>query len=45
VNSGWLGAPRGDVLNTGLPRHYDKPLYEQKCAALLERNPERDVGV
>ena len=38
-----------DVLDTGLPRAYDKPLYEQKCAALfehvLESYPERDTGV
>jgi type I restriction enzyme R subunit len=25
-----------DVLDTGLPRAYDKPLYEQKCFALFE---------
>lgn len=25
-----------DVLDTGLPRAYDKPLYEQKCSALFE---------
>lgn len=25
-----------DVLDNGLPRAYDKPLYEQKCAALFE---------
>jgi type I restriction enzyme, R subunit len=38
-----------DVLDTGLPRVYDKPLYEQKCSALFEHiyesYPERDVGV
>ena len=38
-----------DVLDTGLPRAYDKPLYEQKCAALFEHMyesyPERDAGV
>ncbi len=27
---------RQDVLDTGLPRAYDKPLYEQKCAAVFE---------
>ena len=25
-----------DVLDTGLPRTYDKPLYAQKCSALFE---------
>ncbi len=25
-----------EVLDTGLPRAYDKPLYEQKCSALFE---------
>ena len=38
-----------DVLDTGLPRVYDKPLYEQKCSALFEHiyecYPERDAGV
>jgi type I restriction enzyme R subunit len=38
-----------DLLDTGLPRVYDKPLYEQKCAALFEHvyesYPERDAGV
>lgn len=38
-----------DTLDTGLPRAYDKPLYEQKCAALFEHifesYPERDAGV
>jgi len=38
-----------DVLDTGLPRIYDKPLYEQKCSALFEHiyesYPERDTGV
>src|SRR5436190_11905905 len=37
-----------DVLDTGLPRAYDKPLYEQKCSALFEHiyesYPERDSG-
>ena len=37
-----------DVLDTGLPRAYDKPLYEQKCSALFEHvfenYPERDAG-
>ena len=38
-----------DVLDTGLPRAYDKPLYAQKCSALFEHvfesYPERDAGV
>ncbi len=38
-----------DTLDTGLPRAYDKPLYEQKCFALFEHvyesYPERDMGV
>jgi type I restriction enzyme R subunit len=38
-----------DTLDTGLPRAYDKPLYEQKCSALFEHifesYPERDAGV
>jgi type I restriction enzyme R subunit len=38
-----------DVLDTGLPRVYDKPLYAQKCSALFEHvyenYPERDAGV
>ena len=38
-----------DVLDTGLPRAYDKPLYEQKCSALFEHvyenYPERDAAV
>ena len=38
-----------DTLDTGLPRAYDKPLYEQKCSALFEHvyesYPERDGGV
>jgi type I restriction enzyme, R subunit len=38
-----------DVLDTGLPRAYDKPLYEKKCSALFEHvyesYPERDVGI
>ncbi len=38
-----------DVLDTGLPRAYDKPLYEQKCSALFEHvyesYPERGSGV
>ncbi|MCL4178677.1 MAG: DUF3387 domain-containing protein [Verrucomicrobia bacterium] len=37
-----------DVLDSGLPRIYDKPLYEQKCFALFEHvyenYPERDIG-
>ncbi len=38
-----------DVLDAGLPRAYDKPLYEQKCSALFEHifesYPERDANV
>ncbi len=38
-----------EVLDTGLPRAYDKPLYEQKCSALFEHfyesYPERDASV
>ncbi len=38
-----------DVLDTGLPRAYDKPLYAQKCSALFEHifesYPERDASV
>jgi len=38
-----------DVLDTGLPRAYEKPLYQQKCSAvfehLYESYPERDAGV
>jgi type I site-specific restriction-modification system R (restriction) subunit len=38
-----------DVLDTGLPRAYDKPLYEQKCSLLFEHifesYPERNAGV
>ena len=38
-----------DVLDGGLPRAYDKPLYEQKCTAIFEHvyesYPERDSGV
>ncbi len=38
-----------DVLDTGLPRAYDKPLYTEKCSALFEHifesYPERDAGV
>ncbi|MBA2524955.1 MAG: type I restriction endonuclease subunit R [Pyrinomonadaceae bacterium] len=38
-----------DVLDTGLPRVYDKPLYQQKCSAVFEHvyesYPERDSGV
>jgi type I site-specific restriction-modification system R (restriction) subunit len=37
-----------DVLDAGLPRIYDKPLYEQKCLALFEHiyesYPERDLN-
>ena len=38
-----------DVLDTGLPRAYDKALYAQKCSVLFEHvyesYPERDAGV
>lgn len=38
-----------DVLDTGLPRAYDKPLYQQKCSALFEHvyeaYPERNANV
>jgi type I restriction enzyme R subunit len=38
-----------DLLDTGLPRAYGKPLYQQKCSALFEHlyesYPERDAGV
>ena len=38
-----------DVLDTGLPRAYDKQLYQQKCSALFEHvyeaYPERDASV
>ena len=38
-----------DVLDTGLPRAYDKPLYQKKCSALFEHvyeaYPERDSSV
>jgi type I restriction enzyme, R subunit len=38
-----------NLLDTGLPRAYDKPLYEQKRSALFEHiyesYPERDAGV
>lgn len=38
-----------DVLDTGLPRAFDKSLYAQKCSALFEHiyesYPERDAGV
>ncbi len=38
-----------DVLDTGLPRAYDKPIYQQKCTVLFEHvyesYPERDAGV
>lgn len=38
-----------DVLDSGLPRAYDKPLFEKKCTALFEHvyesYPERDEGV
>ena len=38
-----------DVIDTGLPRAYDKPLCEQMCSALFEHifesYPERDARV
>jgi type I restriction enzyme R subunit len=38
-----------DVLDAGLPRAYDRPLYAQKCSALFEHiyesYPERDESV
>ena len=38
-----------DTLDSGLPRAYDKPLYQQKCSALFEHvyesYPERNAGV
>ena len=38
-----------DVLDGGLPRAYDKPLYQQKCSAVFEHffesYPERDAGI
>jgi type I restriction enzyme R subunit len=38
-----------NTLDDGLPRAYDKPLYEQKCSALFEHvyecYPERNAGV
>jgi type I restriction enzyme R subunit len=38
-----------DVLDTGLPGAYDKPLYEQKYSTIFEHiyegSPERDAGV
>ncbi len=38
-----------DVLDTGLPRAYDKPMYAQKCSVLFEHiyetYPERDSSV
>jgi len=41
--------PIEDMLDTGLPRAYGKPLYQQKCSALFEHlyesYPERDAGV
>lgn len=36
-----------DVLDSGLPRAYDKPIYAQKCSAIFEhvyeRYPEREA--
>ena len=38
-----------DVLDSGLPRIYDKELYENKCSSVIkhvyESYPERDRGV
>jgi type I restriction enzyme R subunit len=38
-----------DLLDTGLPRAYDKPTYQQKCSVLFEHvyesYPEQNVGV
>ena len=38
-----------DMLDSGLPRAYEKPLYQQKCSAVFEHvyesYPERDGGV
>ena len=38
-----------NVLDSGLPRAYEKVLYQEKCAALFEHvfegYPERDAGV
>jgi type I restriction enzyme R subunit len=38
-----------DVLDKGLPRAYEKPLFEQKCSVIFEHvyesYPERDAGV
>lgn len=34
-----------DVLDGGLPRAYDKPLYQRKCAALFEHVYERYADV
>jgi type I restriction enzyme, R subunit len=37
-----------DVLDSGLPRAFDKPLYQQKCTAVFEHvfesYPERNLG-
>jgi type I restriction enzyme, R subunit len=37
-----------DVLDSGLPRAYDKPAFERKCSTLFEHvyenYPERDAG-
>ena len=33
-----------DVLEDGLPRAYDKPLYEQKCSVLFEHVFESAAG-
>lgn len=38
-----------DVLDNGLPRAYDKPLYEEKCSSLFqliyEKYPEKNESV
>ena len=36
--------PFEDVLDTGLSRIYEKPLYEQKCSALFEHIYESYQG-
>jgi type I restriction enzyme R subunit len=33
------------VLDTGLPRACDKPIYEQKCSALIEHIHESSPGL
>ena len=51
--AGWEGRQEPGQGQTatgrGLPRAYDRPLYEQKCSALFEHifksYPERDSGI